>query len=162
MNEKQYQTMLKWCRTNKTKEKILTLLCRYSPISVIIIYVSLILFLAFKQDLRIYKVLFYPFLTLITITIMRKTYSSPRPSDVYNIEPLISHHKGESFPSRHTGSAVIIAFSCLYISIPLGILCFIIALYVGISRIVAGVHFVKDVLGGAFISTIFGITMFLL
>lgn len=162
MNEQQYQSVLNWCRTNKTKEKLLTLLCRYSPISVIIIYLGTISYLVFQHDSRLIKVLLYPFLALLTITLMRKLYNCPRPADMYSIHPLIKHHQGESFPSRHTGSAVIIAFSCLYISYPLGLLCFIIAMYVGVSRVIAGVHFIKDVVAGAVISTILGILMFIL
>lgn len=162
MNEQQYQSVLKWCRTNTTKEKLLTLLCRYSPVSVIIIYLGMILYLSLQHDPRLIKVLLYPFLALSTITLIRKFYNRPRPADIYSIEPLIKHHQGESFPSRHTGSAVIIAFSCLYISLPLGILCFIIALYVGISRVIAGVHFIKDIAAGAAVSTIFGILLFIL
>lgn len=162
MNELQYLSLLKWCRTSKPKERILTLLCRYSPISVILIYLGMITYLVVDHDERLIKVLFYPFLALLTITLIRKCYNSPRPADLYNIQPLIKHHHGESFPSRHTGSAVIIAFSCLYISLPLGIICFIIAFYVGISRIIAGVHFIKDILAGTLISCFFGFLMFII
>lgn len=162
MNQKQYQKVLTWCKDQPTKEKILTLLCKYSPISVIIIYSIMLGTLFFQQDPRLLKVILIPLVTLVIISIMRKLYNSPRPSEVYDIEPLVKHRQGESFPSRHSASATIIAFSCLYMDTPLGILCFFIALYVCLSRILAGVHFIKDVLAAVIISSLFGSLFFIL
>ena len=156
MNQQQYEKLLAWCRSTPQKEKILTRLCQYSPVSVIIIYAVMILYLIFKQDSRLRIVVLIPFIDLVIITLLRKILKKPRPQEIYPIKPLISHHLGDSCPSRHTASAFIIAFSCFYIYPPIGVLCFIIALYVTISRIIAGVHFIRDVLIGAIISIVIG------
>ena len=81
----------------------------------------------------------------------------------FNIEPLVGHKTGESFPSRHTVSAFAIAFALLNINIHLGIIALIIACIVGLSRIICAVHFISDVLCGFFncIEHLFDITKFL-
>ena len=58
---------------------------------------------------------------------------------------IIKPKKGESFPSRHAVSAMIIALVCFGINIYLGIFALVIALLICISRIMAGVHYISDV-----------------
>jgi len=62
-----------------------------------------------------------------------------------NIVPLLEHKQGESFPSRHTLSAFIIALVCFPVHIVLGIFAFIIAIMISATRILAGVHYMSDV-----------------
>lgn len=162
MNQEQYRKLLRWCRQNKKREKVMTILCKYSPISVMFVYATTLIYLALNDRSKLLTIIIFPVIALSIITIIRKVYNQPRPVQIYDIDPLIKHHDGESFPSRHTGSATIIAYSMLYVNLYLGILCFLIAIYVGISRIVAGVHFVRDVLAGALISTIVGLVMFII
>lgn len=161
MNEQQYQKTLNWCRKNKKRERVLTLLCQYSPISVIIIYIGTLLYLIFNKSYLLVETIVYPLAALIITTIIRKIINAPRPYDIYNINPLISHHSGESFPSRHTACATIIAFACFNVNYVLGIICFLISIYVGMSRIIGGVHFIKDVLAGALISSLLGLILIL-
>ena len=73
-----------------------------------------------------------------------------------NIEPLIKHKHGESFPSRHTVSAFAIAFACLHIYLPLGIIMTILAIIVSSSRILCGVHYISDVISAIIIAFIIG------
>lgn len=67
---------------------------------------------------------------------------------------------GESMPSRHTASAFIIAITVFYFNRYLGIVAIIIATLIALSRVLAGVHFIRDVLAGLLISAIIG-TIFL-
>ena len=80
----------------------------------------------------------------------------PRPYDQMNYYPLISHKPGNSFPSRHTASSVIIAMAFWYVCQPLGITAAALAVLVGISRVVAGLHYPRDVLAGAAVSLVVG------
>ena len=78
-----------------------------------------------------------------------------------DIHPLIvKNKKGQSFPSRHTVSAVIIAMSVFYINKIWGIIMFAVATFVGVLRILAGVHYVKDVLTGIVMGVLFGVIGF--
>ena len=52
-----------------------------------------------------------PLAALILVTVLRHVFHAPRPYDQMNYYPLISHKPGNSFPSRHTASSVIIAMA---------------------------------------------------
>ena len=67
---------------------------------------------------------------------------------------------GKSFPSRHTVSAFIIAMAFLYVNTNLGIIMLCLATAIGLTRILSGVHFVRDVVGGAAIGIFIGIIGF--
>ena len=50
--------------------------------------------------------------------------------------------------------------ACLYINIPFGILTLCMACIVGATRVLCGLHFIRDVLIGAGISVVLGIVGF--
>ena len=97
-----------------------------------------------------------PLAALILVTVLRHVFHAPRPYDQMNYYPLISHKPGNSFPSRHTASSVIIAMAFWYVCQPLGITAAALAVLVGISRVVAGLHYPRDVLAGAAVSLVVG------
>lgn len=72
-----------------------------------------------------------------------------------NIQPLIGHKHGESFPSRHTVSAFIIALVCLPVNLYLGVFALIVASMMSLCRILAGVHYISDVLVSVIIALLF-------
>ena len=55
---------------------------------------------------------------------------------------------GYAFPSGHTAVAAAIAFAIFFINKKIGYLFMSFALLIGLARIVAGVHFPVDILGG--------------
>lgn len=63
-------------------------------------------------------------------------------------------------PSRHVFSAFIIGMAYLYVSIPMGIVIMMIGVLLATVRVIAGVHFPKDVIAGAAIGIILGIIGF--
>lgn len=54
--------------------------------------------------------------------------------------------KGESMPSRHVFSITIIAMCWLYIYQPIGIVLLILTIILAAVRVIAGVHFIRDVI----------------
>jgi len=75
-----------------------------------------------------------------------------------NIKPLfIKETKGESMPSRHVFSITIIAMCWLYVSVPVGIIMLLLVAIMSASRVLAGVHFVRDVVAGFAVGIICGI-----
>jgi len=66
--------------------------------------------------------------------------------------PIVSNpiiiEKGFSFPSQHTAIVTVLGVVIFSLNKKLGILILISALFVGLSRIVLGVHYPVDVLGG--------------
>ena len=103
------------------------------------------------------NVLFLKFL----ISVIRLAINAKRPYEVYDYTPAVNKNTlGKSFPSRHTVSAFIIAMGFLYINTTLGIIMLCLATAIGLTRILSGVHFVRDVIGGAAIGVIIGILGF--
>ena len=87
-----------------------------------------------------------------SLTIFRKIVNRPRPYDHMDIKPLKGHKHGESFPSRHSVSACIIALICFYANTYIGIFACIIAIIVSLTRIFSGVHHISDVFAAIIIA----------
>ena len=98
-----------------------------------------------------------PLCTLLFISVVRAIVNARRPYEVYDYAPAVEKNtNGKSFPSRHTVCAFIIAMAFLYIQTKLGIIMLVIAGIIGATRVLAGVHFVRDVIGGAAIGIMIG------
>ncbi len=144
------------------KYKIFLFIYRYLVYFTIIIYMALLIYCLVRGAYyQFFNAVLTPAITFIVVTIIRRLINAPRPYKVYSIEPLIAKKKdGESFPSRHTLSITIIAMTGLYIWWPVGVVLWIMSVCMGISRVVAGVHFPKDVLAAGIISIVAGMGMF--
>lgn len=122
-------------------------------------YPALLIFsaltLGFSQTIRL---LLVPALSFAVVTAVRALYNAPRPYEVLDIDPLIKKtDKGHSFPSRHTFSIFVIATAFFYVAPPLGILFALFGCVLASIRVVAGVHFPRDVIAGAFIGVFSGV-----
>ncbi len=125
-----------------------------------IVYVSypvILLYLLFSHNPNLLRTVIVPAVGFIVVTALRASINAPRPYEVMNIPP-ISHKetKGKSFPSRHAACAAVIAITILHVLPIFGILLCIIALLIGLSRILAGVHFLRDILAGLLLGGLIG------
>jgi undecaprenyl-diphosphatase len=59
-----------------------------------------------------------------------------------------------SFPSSHTAVAIGVASALAHANVPVGVAAFLLALLVMFGRVVAGMHYPTDVLGGAAVGVI--------
>ena len=104
------------------------------------------------------KLILTPFTSFILVSVIRKCIDAKRPYEKYNIKPLfVKDTKGESMPSRHVFSITIIAMCWLYVSVPVGIIMLMLVAIMAASRVLAGVHFVRDVVAGFAVGIICGI-----
>ena len=104
------------------------------------------------------KLILTPFTSFVLVSVIRKCIDAKRPYEKYDIKPLfIKETKGESMPSRHVFSITIIAMSWLYVSIPVGIVLLVLVAVMAASRVLAGVHFVRDVIAGFVVGILCGI-----
>lgn len=151
--EKLYQNILAYIRQHNLT-KITIILTKASPYIIALIYALILLILMINKSNKLLITIIKPLITFIIITILRKLYDKPRPCVIYQIEPLLEHKKGQSFPSRHTASAFSIALALFNINNTLGIITLIIAMIVALTRIMCGLHFIKDVITGIIIAII--------
>lgn len=133
------------------------IISKTTPYIVAFLYVITLIYLFIHHSEKLMITLLKPATSFIVVTIIRKLYNRPRPCIALGIEPLVGHKTGESFPSRHTVSAFAIALALLHLSLPLGIFTLFLAILVGLSRILCGVHFISDVVVAIIIAFIISI-----
>lgn len=155
MKKQDYIRYLSFFNHHPQLKKGLLTIAKMGPILTFISYILLLFLLILKKSLFFYQALLIPASCFITTTVLRKICRQPRPFEVYAIEPLIRHEQGESFPSRHSASALIIALTVLQYQAIWGYLLMIDALLIGISRILIAVHFPRDILGGYLLAILF-------
>lgn len=85
----------------------------------------------------------------VIISIIRIFFFRARPFVDSVVNQLVAHNPAEaSFPSGHTTVMFALAFSLLFVNRKWGVAYLIIALISAFSRVVVGVHFPFDILGG--------------
>lgn len=166
MKEEQYKFVTEYFSASKSRINTIKALHDVLPIIMIVFYpLQLLYILAEKgvKNITFMKFFLVPLAVLVLVTLMRYIISAKRPYEVYDYTPVVKKNtKGKSFPSRHTASAFIIAMAFMYLDVSLGIVMMLIACGVALTRVLSGVHFIRDVIGGALISIIVGVFCFFL
>lgn len=104
-----------------------------------------------------------PAISFVLVSLLRRCINAPRPYEVFNAQPVIAKDTlGKSFPSRHTFSIFIIGMT-FYACCPLtwsGPAILALGCVLGAIRVLAGVHFPRDVIAGALAGILCGIVGF--
>ena len=93
-------------------------------------------------------------LSYLAAKISSLVYFDPRPFVVGHFTPLITHVADNGFPSDHTLISAAVASVVFAYNKTLGAVLIILALIVGVARVLAGVHHIVDVLGSIVIAAI--------
>ena len=164
MKGESYRNMSAYFQENKARNTTIKALHDVLPLVLYIFYPVQLIMLAVREGLGSEVFLRFsliPLGTLILVTVIRALINAKRPYEVYDYTPPVHKEtKGKSFPSRHTVCAFIIAMAFMYIQLKIGVIMLIIAALIGVTRVLAGVHFVRDVVSGAAIGVIIGILGF--
>lgn len=139
---------------NKTnfRKNIFLFFSNYLPYVVAICYIAMICYLFVSKNIHLLEMIYKPAFVFFFVTIFRKIMNRPRPHVTFKFEPLCYHKENESFPSRHSASAFIIAFMAFLLDYYLGWFLFIIACLISISRVLVGLHYISDVLASFLIA----------
>ena len=164
MNQKTFEWCVRFFSENLAARYTLHFIYKILPLTLFIAYPSLLVYAFFWQRQNIRMLTIVPLGVFIAITIMRYIVNEQRPYERFDTPSVFGKTtKGKSFPSRHTASAFIIAMAFMYVDFWWGMLAMLIALLIELSRIMAGAHYIHDVLAGMAISIVAGwIFMFLL
>jgi undecaprenyl-diphosphatase len=93
---------------------------------------------------------------------VKRSIARPRPSCSHVRASLIDEPDRFSFPSGHSAAAMAVALGFAYGFPDLAALLVMLAVLVGLSRVVLGVHFPGDVLVGQLIACVTAIAVFAL
>ena len=95
------------------------------------------------------------------LSIVRGQLDYARPYEEWAIKPLIPREgQGESMPSRHVFSAVMIALCVWLVQWWLGLILLVLALALAIIRVIGGVHYPRDVIAGVLCGLLAGAILF--
>ena len=93
-------------------------------------------------------------ITFVIAILAGHIYYDPRPFVIGHFTPLIPHAADNGFPSDHALLVSAIASVGTYLNRRLGIILWLLAIIVAVSRVYVGVHHPIDVIGSAVISIV--------
>jgi len=160
MNDNNYILINKYINERPKLKKLIVFIENKSPDPVMWIFYGMLAVLVLKRDLRFLPFGAIPWIDFYIVTKIRNKINRKRPFEALSFEPIINHSPGKSFPSRHASSSVIITMAVWFISPFWGIITAIVSFFVCITRVLTGVHYISDVISGALISFIIGMTTF--
>lgn len=130
------------------------------PVLLLILFVGLLLTGGYRE---LFLCILVPGISFVGLSIFRKAINCKRPYEIWDTTPLINKKtKGNSFPSRHVFSIFMIGMTFVSLNLWIGYLILAFGIYLAVFRVVAGVHFIKDVLAGAAVGFFCGIILYLL
>ena len=164
MKGENYKTMSAYFSETKARNQTIKALHDVLPLVMYIFYPVQMIALAINNGIGsevFLRFTLIPLCTLIFVTVIRALINAKRPYEVYDYSPAVHKDtKGKSFPSRHTVCAFIIAMAFLYVNFRVGVIMLVIAAIIGVTRVLAGVHFIRDVISGAAIGILIGVLGF--
>ena len=137
---------------------------RFMTVVMPMIYLTLLTTIYFQEGFG-KQALFYVFIPasgFVILSFLRKKINAPRPYEEWAIKPLLDRDSpGQSMPSRHVFSATIISMACLHASLTMGMICLTLSAFLGLVRVLGGVHYPKDVVVGYICGLVWGVIFFL-
>ena len=151
----------------KNKPFLLSLLRtfnRFMTVVMPIVYLTMLVITYLQQGLgkQVLMYVFVPASGFVILSFLRKKINAPRPYEEWDIKPLLDRDSpGQSMPSRHVFSATTISMACLHASLTMGMICLTLSAFLGLVRVLGGVHFPKDVVVGYICALVWGVLFFL-
>jgi undecaprenyl-diphosphatase len=130
-----------------------------TKLHIIVILIAFVA-IAFASDFQRLRTLVLASIALPLVFLTSRTasllFENPRPFLEHDFVPLITHAADNGFPSDHALFVFAVASIVFTFNKPVGFGLFVLAVLVGVGRVLVGVHHVIDILGSLVIAT--GIT----
>lgn len=164
INQEIFDMLFRFANKNEYRKKIVILINIYSSHIFFLLYILGFIYILFNFNKFCYidllKYLFVPFIAIFISKIIRKNINTRRPFEILNIQSLVQHEGGNSMPSNHSVSAMVLAIAFIYIAPKYKIIFIVLAIITGMSRIMAGLHYPIDVIFGFLIGISIGVLGF--
>lgn len=149
MTQRQYQAAARWFAARPAAKMLLRWVSRGSVAVVYAAYGGLLGWLLWHRDHRFWPALVVPGAAFLLGSALRRAIDRPRPYEALDFTPVFPKDtRGQSFPSRHCFSAAAIAVTAGWVFPPLGAALAVVALGIGVCRVLVGHHYISDVLAG--------------
>ncbi len=160
-----YRELNKYVRAEKVRRQWVLLLNELITYVIMLIYLICLIVMTVHHS---YKELFLligaPLAGFILARFLRMILKVPRPYQVLRIRPLLRKRSDSySLPSCHIASAFVIGVSLcsLHLTAP-GIIVIILGIILAVMRVLAGAHYVRDVLAGAGLGILCGLVPYVI
>ena len=162
MSPEQYEKIYRWFTARPAALTLLRLATKGLPLVVAGSYGVLLAGVLWQGSPLLGRTLLVPAVLFVGGTALRSWRNAPRPYEK-GITPLIPKDlTGQSWPSRHSVAAGVIAAAWLVNCPPVGAVVTVLALCIAVSRVLAGVHSVWDVSAGLLLGFVGGLAGMLL
>lgn len=141
-------------RQSPSLDATIVFFAKYFPYAIVLAFVVLLIYSGYEKREKIKIFWTALFSTIIArfgvVELIRLFYHRPRPFVAYDIQPLFAEHSW-SFPSGHAAFFFALATTLYFYNKKWGVWFFVAALVISLSRIIAGVHYPSDIVGGALV-----------
>lgn len=139
---------------NRFFDYFIIFLADYLEYFLIIAFISLLFFLTYQRRQKI-KIILTVFVSMMiarfgVVNLIRFFYHRTRPFTDHSVNQLIVNNNF-SFPSGHAALFFAMAMAIYFYNKKWGLWFFAAAVLMGLGRIIAGVHYPSDIIGGAVI-----------
>ncbi|PIT92677.1 MAG: hypothetical protein COU08_01635 [Candidatus Harrisonbacteria bacterium CG10_big_fil_rev_8_21_14_0_10_42_17] len=148
-----FASLFRFAHQNAFLDFFIVFLAEYL-IYILLIAFVVYLFLESQWRVRFYRLALFAFSFILArglfVTLLKYFIDRPRPFIVLNLDPLFwaSH---AAFPSGHTSVLFVMAGVAYFFHRRMSWLFVFLGLLIGIFRVVAGVHWPSDIVGGALV-----------
>lgn len=159
-----------WWRAKPERAKALDRTCKVLKCACYLLYPALLVMLAWDwvrngctgMPRDFFQALAVPTVGFILVSLMRRVINEPRPYEACGIGKLINKDtQGKSFPSRHSFSIAVIGMCWLRYMPAEGILILLASLVMAWARVLAGVHYPRDVVCGLALGVLAGLAVWM-
>ena len=151
------EKILKRIYSSKKISAALKIISHVSALICVAIFISVLTVIYLRKPIEALKALFAAGLPFVLVSVVRKLINAPRPYELYDFYGVKPKEKaGQSFPSRHVFSAFIIAVLSSLVSPWLSAAAFVMGVCLAVSRVLLGMHFIRDVVAGALVGAVCG------
>ena len=158
-----YHTLRSYIMAHPRLERIIPPAVTLLPGIVYTAYPLFLLYLFLAQRYRLVPCILFPAGGFLLATVVRALLNFPRPYEVMEIPPLTQKDtKGKSFPSRHAACAAVIAVTVWSVLPWAGVALGVVAVLISLSRVLSGVHFIRDVVTGLALGAVIGLGAWLM
>ncbi|MBR5047317.1 MAG: phosphatase PAP2 family protein, partial [Eubacterium sp.] len=158
MTGQDYDRYVSFFRKNPGWVDRIQFLNRLLTLTGYIVYPVILIYLFYKKNRKIITYLLIPAMAFGLVSFFRKKYNRPRPYEDPDIRTLTRREKsGDSFPSRHVFSYLLISVLLWSLCPGAGILMMVSGLVLAAIRVILGVHYPSDVIAGTILGILSGI-----
>jgi len=152
------EALLRQVYSSKKLSLSLKIISHVSALICVAAYISTLAVLYLNEPVQCIKTLFAAAIPFVFVSVARKLINAPRPYELYDFYEVKPKGKaGQSFPSRHVFSAFIIAVLSSLASPWLSAAAFVMGTALAVSRVLLGMHFIRDVAAGALLGLVCGV-----